>query len=47
LALQEELKGLPFGAVWDRHCQQEGVPVGFGYMDEIVNYETRVLAQRA
>ena len=46
LALQEELKGLPFGAVWDHYCQQEGVPVGFAYMDEIANYEARVLAQR-
>lgn len=28
LALMEELKSLPFGAVWDYHCLTAGVPVG-------------------
>ncbi len=46
LALLEELKGLPFGAVWDYHCSQQGVPVGMSFMDEIRNYESRVLAGR-
>lgn len=47
LALLEELKGLPFGAVWDMYCYQEGVPVGMGFMDEIKSYENSVLAERA
>jgi L-rhamnose isomerase len=46
LALLEELKGLPFGAVWDYHCQQQGVPVGMAFMDEIRGYETAVLSNR-
>jgi L-rhamnose isomerase len=46
LALLEALKGLPFGAVWDWYCQQEGVPVGMAYMDEIVSYEKEVLSKR-
>lgn len=46
LALLEELKGLPFGAVWDRYCQQNAVPVGIAYMDEIADYEKKVLATR-
>ena len=46
LALQEELKGMPFGAVWDMYCEQQGVPVGFDYMGEIQAYEKAVLAQR-
>ena len=46
LALLEELKGLPFGAVWDYHCAQQGVPVGMAFMDEIREYERRVLAGR-
>ncbi|MCA9886671.1 MAG: L-rhamnose isomerase, partial [Anaerolineae bacterium] len=46
LALLEELKGMPFGAVWDMYCEQQGVPVGFGYMDEIHAYEKDVLAKR-
>jgi L-rhamnose isomerase len=46
LALLEELKGLPFGAVWDYYCLQQGVPVGLGYLVEIRTYENQVLARR-
>ena len=46
LALLEELKGLPFGAVWDYHCLKHGVPVGMQYMDDIKAYERQGLSQR-
>jgi L-rhamnose isomerase len=46
LALLEELKGMPFGAVWDYYCLQRDVPVGIRFMDEIKSYEERVLAKR-
>jgi L-rhamnose isomerase len=46
LALLEELKGLPFGAVWDYYCLQQSVPVGLGYLAEIRAYEKRELARR-
>ncbi len=46
LALLEELKGLPFGAVWDFHCLQQEVPVGLGFLDEIRTYEKQELARR-
>lgn len=46
LALLEELKGLPFGAVWDYHCLQQGAPVGLAFLDEIKTYEAQVQAQR-
>ncbi len=46
LALLEELKGLPSGAVWDYFCLQRGVPVGMRFMDEIRAYEKQVLARR-
>jgi L-rhamnose isomerase len=46
LALLEELKGLPFGAVWDYFCLKQGVPVGVSFMDEIRDYEKRELARR-
>lgn len=46
LALLEELKGMPFGAVWDQFCLQQGVPVGMAYLDEIYAYEKQVLAHR-
>jgi L-rhamnose isomerase len=47
LALLEELKGMPFGAVWDQYCQQQEVPVGPAYIDHIRAYEEQVLSQRA
>jgi L-rhamnose isomerase len=46
LALLEELKGLPFGAVWDYHCLNSGVPLGTALMDDIKTYEATELAQR-
>lgn len=46
LALLEELKGLPFGAVWDYYCLQQGVPVGLAFLDDIRTYEKQVLAAR-
>ena len=46
LALLEELKGMPFGAVWDYYCQQQNVPVGMRFMHEIKAYEARVLSKR-
>jgi L-rhamnose isomerase len=46
LALLEELKGLPSGAVWDYFCSQQGVPVGMRFMDEIRDYEEQVLSKR-
>jgi L-rhamnose isomerase len=46
LALQEELKTLPFGAVWDYYCLQQEVPIGFAFMDEVRKYEKTVLAGR-
>ncbi len=47
LALLEELKGLPFGAIWDYYCLKQGVPVGSTFMDEVRAYEKQELAQRA
>jgi L-rhamnose isomerase len=46
LAMLEELKGMPFGAVWDYHCLQQGAPVGLAWLDEIKRYEAQVLAGR-
>ena len=46
LALLEESKGLPFGAVWDAFCMQQGVPVGGSFMDEVRAYEELELSKR-
>jgi len=46
LALQEELKSLPFGAVWDHYCLKMNVPPGTKWMSEVENYEAKVLSKR-
>jgi L-rhamnose isomerase len=47
LALLEELKGMPFGAVWDAYCHQQGAPVGMAWMDAVQKYEADVLSKRS
>jgi L-rhamnose isomerase len=46
LALQEEAKTLPFGAVWDHYCLTQGVPVGEAWLDDVRNYEKNVTGRR-
>ncbi len=46
LALLEALKSMPFGAVWDHHCQAHEVPAGYAFMDEIEAYEKNTLSKR-
>lgn len=46
LALLEEAKSLPFGAVWDFYCEREGVPVGEKWLAEVKRHERSVLSQR-
>ena len=46
LALQEEIKTLPFGAVWDFYCESRGVPVGEAWLTEVKRYEKNVLRRR-
>jgi L-rhamnose isomerase len=47
LALLEELKGMPFGPVWDYYCCEQGTRVSMGYIEEIKNYEQQILPQRS
>ena len=46
LALLEELKTLPAGAVWDMYCLRQGVPPGAAWLDACKRYEVEVLAAR-
>ncbi len=46
LALMEEAKTLPFGAVWDYYCAKSEVPVGQSWLAEIKSYESAVLSKR-
>ena len=43
----EELKSMPWTAVWDYYCARKNVPVGAAWFDEIRKYEAEVLSQRA
>lgn len=46
LALLEELKMLPFAAVWDMVCLQQETPIGMAFMGEVKNYEEKILNKR-
>jgi L-rhamnose isomerase len=47
LALLEENKSLPVGAVWDYYCLTQGVPAGRDWLEEVRSYERDVLAKRS
>jgi len=47
LALQEEFKALPWGAVWDYYCTSAGLPKRASWLAEIKQYESDVLSARA
>lgn len=46
LALLEEYKAYPFGAVWDYYCDMQNVPVGTEWLNEVKAYEKTVLSGR-
>lgn len=46
LALMEEFKSLPFSAVWDKYCLDQGVPVGAEWLSVVDKYEDEVLSHR-
>ncbi|SPS07232.1 L-rhamnose isomerase [Latilactobacillus sakei] len=46
LAVTEELKSYPFGAVWDEFCVRNNVPVGEDWLDNIKDYENNVQFKR-
>jgi L-rhamnose isomerase len=46
LALMEEFKTLPLGAVWDKLCTEENVPAGHDWLFKVKEYEDAVLLKR-
>lgn len=46
LALMEEFKTYPFGAIWDYYCEKMGVPVKESWLEEVKVYENEVLLKR-
>ena len=46
LGLLEELKSLPFAAVWNEYCDRAGVPQGMDFLNTVKAYEADVIAKR-
>jgi L-rhamnose isomerase len=46
MVLQEELKMLPMGAIWDEFCARNGVEPSEKWFDEVLAYEQKILSER-
>ncbi len=46
LALAEEMKTMPLGAVWNQFCDMNSVPAGHEWLEELNKYENNVLSKR-
>ena len=46
LALQEELKMLPFNEVWEFYCEKENVPSSIEWLDAVKAYEEKIVKVR-
>jgi L-rhamnose isomerase len=46
MAYLEELKAMPWNALYSYYCQQQGVPVGDAYIKEIEEYEAQITSKR-
>lgn len=46
MVMQEELKTLPFGEIWDEYCRQCNVPVDGEWYGTVKDYEKKVLEVR-
>ena len=46
LAMMEEVKTLPFAAVWDMYCEMQGVPTGAKWLSDVKKYEAEILSAR-
>ena len=46
MVLNEELKTMPFGEVWDEYCRRSNAPVDGMWFETVKNYENEVLVKR-
>lgn len=46
MAVQEAIKMMPFGDVWNHYCEQNGIVDDFGLFAEVQKYEDEVLSKR-
>ena len=44
--MMDEMKTMPFGAIWDRLCDDDGIPRDGEWMNEVRAYERKVLSRR-
>ncbi|WP_088102328.1 L-rhamnose isomerase [Halalkalibacter urbisdiaboli] len=47
LALIEEFKTYPFGAIWNYYCEKLGVPTQENWLEDVKQYEEDVLSKRS
>ena len=46
LALQEEIKSLPWALVWEEYCKEQGILQDDEWYQEVIKYEEEVLKKR-
>lgn len=46
MALSEQAKSMPFGAVWDEYCRREGCPTDGEVYPLVAAYEAKILPTR-
>ena len=46
LMMQEEIKTMPFGEIWDEYCRRCGKPADGEWFGQIEKYEAEVLSAR-
>lgn len=46
MVIQEEMKTMPFGEVWEAYCRECGVPADGKWFTSIKKYEDEVLSKR-
>jgi L-rhamnose isomerase len=46
MAISEETRMLPHGAVWDHYCQRSSIPTDAAAREEIVAYGRKVAGER-
>ena len=46
MVIQEELKTMPFGEIWEQYCRECGAPADGEWFAEVKKYEAEVLSKR-
>ena len=46
MALQEALKTMPMGVIWEEYCARQGVPADDAWIDNVLAYAKEVLLKR-